>query len=109
MFHTAYVCFLAETQINRSTNSFSVDGGKKIPFSGLRTYYQIPPGEHTITVTSGAGNQWDVSRQMRAGEVTIIKMAVWEGDVSDVLYKLEPAHWGIGLLAKKLPGSDMHK
>ena len=41
--------------------------------------------------------------------MTIIKMAVWEGDVSDVLYKLEPAHWGIGLLAKKLPGSDAHK
>ena len=105
MLDKAYICFHVKAQINRSTNGFCVDEGRRIPLAEGKTFYKIPPGAHTVTITSGRGNQWTIERTVDRKELLTVKMEAWEENISDVLYKIDRAPVVTRLQAKKLPRS----
>lgn len=103
MFEKAYICFPVEAQIYSNTNHFSVDGGAEIPVSEGTVYYKLPAGAHTVTITSGNGNQWTIERNLHSREVLTIKLDVWKENITGLVYKLEWAPLRVCLMARKLP------
>ena len=103
MFNEAYLYFAIDAEIDSKSNGFSLDGQRVLPIPGKEIYYKIASGEHSVDITSGTGNEWTVRANVRRKERLKIKLSIHEGNISDVMYKLSPAPFGVSLYAKKLP------
>ena len=106
MFGEALLYFTVDAEIDSKHNSFSLDEQRNLPIPGKETYYKISSGEHIVVITSGTGDEWTVRTNVQRKERLKIKLSIQEGNVSDVMYKLSPAPFGVNWYAKKSPGSD---
>jgi hypothetical protein len=103
MLSKAYLHFSIDEEIDSNRNRFTLDGSGNFPIPGRSTDYKLPAGEHTIVITSGAGDEWTIRTIFHPKQRVKVKLSLQQGDVSDVMYKPSPASFSTFLLAKKLP------
>ena len=103
MLSKAYLHFSIGEEIDSNRNRFTLDGSGNFPIPGRSTDYKLPAGEHTIVITSGAGDEWTIRTIFHPKQRVKVKLSLQHGDVSDVMYKPSPASLSTFLLAKKLP------
>ena len=92
MFDKAQLCIIADPQIDESNNRFTFDGGSSRAIFGMPNMYKIKEGEHTVMISSGNGEKWEVTAKVKYREMLTIKLGLSGKDITSVQYRVEPAH-----------------
>ena len=98
MFDKAYICIIAEPQLDHSCNRFKFNSGYSRPIFGGPNNYKIKKGNHKVIIESGNGESWVVEANVDYNQMLTIKLNLVGGNISGVNYKVASAPAGMGLV-----------